>query len=539
MRPDFRLTPENAAAVAEICRRLDGLPLAIELAAARVKVLPPAGLLARIASRLELLRGGASDLPERQRTLRGTIDWSYDLLTVSEQRLFRRLAIFAGGCTLEAAEAVCNVLEDLEVEVLDAVTSLVDKSLLMQTGPADEEARFTMLETLREYGQERLRQTGEWDMAREAHAAYCLVLAEEGLRVTAPAEQDAWLERCDAEDDNFRVALEYLATAGNTEWGLRMAASLLRFWEAREHLTEGRALLASILDKPGADVPSIPRAGALFAAGVLADAQGDAITDRLTHGSLEMFRQFGDVAGMAMVMNGLAIQASGRGQYDKARGYVEEAVVLWDKLGTGKVPLVLSNLANIAKLQGDLETASRTYERILENFRSVGDRHGIAFTLNALGDVAAREGDAARARRHHEESLARFREMRDPWGTAGALRDLGNLARSEGKTGEAEGYYRESLQLFQSLGHHRGMARVLEHLAACAGMAASPRRTLVLAGAAAAMRERLKTSLSPAERDEIDRIVSQARADLPAAEALAAWNEGRAMGANQAAAYAL
>jgi predicted ATPase len=539
VRPDFRLTAENAAAVVEICRRLDGLPLAIELAAARVKVLPPAGMLARIASRLELLRGGAHDLPERQRTLRGTIDWSYDLLTPSEQRLFRRLAIFVGGGTLEAAEAVCNVLEDLDVEVLDAVTSLVDKSLLTQIGAGDEESRFAMLETLREYGQERLVQTREWEVTREAHAAYCLVLAEEGLHNTAPAEQDAWLVRCDREYDNFRAALEYLATTGNTEWGMRLAAALLRFWESREHLTEGRALLAAILNKSGADAPSIHRAGALFAAGVLAAAQLDPITEKLTRESFEMYREFGDTAGMAMVMNGLAIQAAGRGEYEVARAHVEEAVLLWGKLGAGKVTLALSNLANIAKQQGDYATARSTYGQILQDYRAVGDIRGIAFTLNGLGDVAAREGDHARARQHYEESLARFRGIHDEWGTAGVLRDLGNLSRSEGSPAEAEGFYREALQIFQGLGHHRGVARVLEHLAACAAIEDRPQRAITLAAAAAAMRERLKTPLSAGEKEELERILGAAHGALPAGERAAAWEQGRTMDLKRVAAYAL
>jgi predicted ATPase len=219
VKPDFSLTLQNAEAIVQICRRLDGLPLAIELAAARVKVLPPASLLARLASSLELLTAGARDLPERQRTLRRAIDWSHDLLTPSEQKLFRRISVFVGGCTLEAAEAVCDADEDLAADLLDTITSLVDKSLLSQTGPADAEPRFIMLETIREYGGERLQQSGELASAQRAHAAYCLILAEESTADMAPAEREAWLDRCDAEHDNFRAAIEYLIGSANSEWG--------------------------------------------------------------------------------------------------------------------------------------------------------------------------------------------------------------------------------------------------------------------------------------------------------------------------------
>ena len=251
-RPDFALTPENAAAVVDICRRLDGLPLAIELAAARVKILPPAELLARLERRLELLTGGARDLPERQQTLRAAIKWSYDLLTPAEQTLFRRLSVFAGGCTLEAVEAVCNTCEDLGVDVLDGVTSLVDNSLLVQRASDDAEPRFIMLETFREYGRERLLDSGETAATERAHAAYMLVLAEEETLEMSPPEREAWLRCCDAEHDNFRAAIHYLVTTGNAEWALRLGGALFRFWEQRDHLTEGRETLARVLGMPGA-----------------------------------------------------------------------------------------------------------------------------------------------------------------------------------------------------------------------------------------------------------------------------------------------
>jgi len=371
-------------------------------------------------------------------------------------------------------------------------------------------------------------------LTREAHAAYCLVLAEEGQHAPTLADQDAWLARCDREYDNFRAALEYLSTAGNTEWGLRLAGALLRFWESREHITEGRAMLGAILEKPGAEAPSIHRAGALFAAGVLSAIQLDPATERLTLESFEMYREFGDPAGMAMVMNGLAIQSARREEYNQARVRVEEALALWGKLGAGKAALALSNLASIAKHQGDYVTARRTYERILEDYRAVGDDRGIAFTQNGLGDVAAREGDSAQARLHYQESLARFRAIHDEWGMAGVLRDLGNLWRSEGNPGAAEAFYRDSLRIFQRLGHHRGVARVLEHLAACAAMRGSPQRALTLGGAAAALRERLKTPLSVGERDELERVLGEPREAMPAT-----WEEGRVMPLDKVVGFAL
>src|SRR5580693_37684 len=266
-KPDFELNHENSSAIIEICNRLDGLPLAIELAAARVKVLSLSAMRTRLASRLQLLTGGARDLPQRQQTLRAAIDWSYDLLTPAEQKLFRRLSVFVGGCTLEAAEAVCNAQEDLGIDVLDGVTSLVDKSLLSQMGPGDAEPRFIMLETIREYGRERLQQSGELESTRRAHAAYCLVLAEEGTADMAAAEREVWLGRCDAEHDNFRAAIEYLVESGNAEWGLRLGSALFGFWEPREHLTEGRRALAALLDIPRANPVSAHRARALYAAG--------------------------------------------------------------------------------------------------------------------------------------------------------------------------------------------------------------------------------------------------------------------------------
>ena len=221
-KPDFELNRENASAVTEICARLDGLPLAIELAAARVKVLSPSSMLTRLASRLQLLTGGARDLPQRQQTLRAAMDWSYDLLSAAEQKLFRRLSVFVGGCTLEGVEAVCDTKGDLDLDLLDGMASMVDKSLVQQVEQANGESRFVMLETIREYALEKLEASGEEALTKRAHAAYCLVLAEEEATEQSGAEGAEWLERFAFEHDNFRAALEWLTETGDAEWGLRL-----------------------------------------------------------------------------------------------------------------------------------------------------------------------------------------------------------------------------------------------------------------------------------------------------------------------------
>ncbi len=540
VKPDFALTVQNAGVISQICRRLDGLPLAIELAAARVKVLPLAGLLARIAGGLELLSGGARDVPERQRTLRRAIDWSYDLLTPPEQKLFRRLSIFVGGCTLEAAEAVCDAEQDLGIDLLDGVTSLVDKSLLNQTAPGDAEPRFSMLETIREYGREQLEQSGEIEIVRRSHAAYFLVLAEEGAARMSPADRESWLDRCDAEHDNFRAAIESLLKSANAEWGLRLGSSLFWFWEPREHLTEGRRALTALLDILGAGLFPAHRARALYAAGVLADAQLD--FDRayeLMKLSLDLQRQLGDKQGMATVESGLSIAANKAGRYLEARSHIERALLLWKELGSGTFVLGLNNLANIAKKQGDYAIARSAYESTLEAFRSSGDIRGIAAALNGLGDVAAAQGDLAGARWFYEDSLKKFQQIEDSWGVAGVLRDLGDLACRGEDYSQAPGFYKQALAIFHKLGHRRGMARVLEHLAACATYSGRPDCAIKLAGVAAVMREKLGISLSPAEQEELDRTINRACEKLPAAEQTKAWAEGRSMTADQAVTFVL
>jgi predicted ATPase/serine/threonine protein kinase len=539
VKREFALTKENAPAVAAICARLDGLPLAIELAAARIKLLSPSAMLARLESRLNLLTGGARDLPTRQQTLRSTVDWSYGLLNSSEQTLFRRLSVFAGGCTLEGAEAVCDTKGDLGLDILDGMASMVDKSLAQQVEHADAETRFVMLSTIREYALERLVESNDESAARRAHAAYYLVLAEEGAEdVVAHPE---WLDRFEIEHDNFRLALDYLTKTGDAEWGLRLGAALFRFWETREHLTEGRDAIARLLALKGTATRPKLRARLSFAAAVLAGEQGDYASARqLLEESLETCVTLNDNRGVAVALNALAVNARDRGDLAESSSLFERCVVIWKDCGdSADIARALSNFANVTKLRGDYARASSLYDECLTMFRKAGDTAGIAWTLNYQGDVARERADLVAARSFCEQSLAAFRQLRDGWGIASALSDLATLSCDQGDNAEARRLYGESIRTFQALGHKRGIARALESLAVSAAAQSNATQSLHLAGAAAALRQRLGAPLTPTERIRLEKALEFGRRTIGDAAGLTAWMEGWAMPVEQAVREAL
>ncbi len=384
-RPDFQLDGDNMAAVADICRRLDGIPLALELAAARVALLPPAALLARLDrgahghTPLQLLTGGARDAPTRQRTLRAAIDWSYGLLTEDERTLLRRLAVFAGGCTLDAAEAVCpaaglDEFTEWDGDVLEGLASLVDKSLLRSEQGA--EPRFSMLETIRAYGLEQLAAVGETEASRRRHAAHYLVVAQRAEPALTGAEQGTWLARLEGEHDNLRAALQWSRDSGESALGLRLAGALWRFWYVRGHLSEGRAwldgLLALTTSDKEPDVAAI-RAKALTGAGVLANIQGD---------------------------------------YDRATVLCEESLTLYRRLDdTRGAAVALSILGNLAMNQGAYARAVALSEESLALYRTLGDKRGMAVALNNLGVVLLHQGAYERSAALCEESLTLNREL--------------------------------------------------------------------------------------------------------------------------------
>jgi predicted ATPase/serine/threonine protein kinase len=544
VKHDFVLTKENAPAVAAICARLDGLPLAIELAAARIKLLSPSAMLARLESCLSLLTGGARDLPSRQQTLRSTVDWSHGLLNGAEQTLFRRLSVFAGGCTLEGVEAVCDAKGDLGLDVLDAMASMVDKSLaqqslVQQVEQADQEARFIMLSTIREYARERLAGSDDESVTRRAHAAYYLVLAEEGSEETAAHPE--WLNRFEVEHDNFRMALDYLIKTGNAEWGLRLGAALFGFWEAREYLSEGRDAIARVLRLEATAMRPKLRARLVFEGGVLASEQGDYDSARkMFEESQRCCLELNDNRGVAVALNALGVNARDHGELADASQLFERCLAIWKDLGdSAGIARVLSNLASVMKLQREYARSFLLYDECLKMFRQAGDAAGVAWTLNCLGDVAREKADFPGARSFCEQSLAAFRQLRDGWGIASALADLAGLSSDQGNTVEARRLYGQSIEMFQHLGHKRGIARALECLAVSAAAQSNAEQSLHLAGAAAALRQRLGAPLTPTEQPRLEKALEFARRTLGHAAGLTAWMEGWALPVEQAVHEAL
>jgi predicted ATPase/class 3 adenylate cyclase len=546
VQPEFTITRENAPAVAEICCRLDGLPLAIELAAARIKLLPPEALLGRLGSRLKLLTGGARDLPARQQTLRSAIAWSYDLLDEAEKTLFRRLSVFVGGWVLGAAEAICNpksgAVGVLEIDLFDGVASLVDKSLLQQEPGTREtggggEPRFGMLETIREFGRECLAASGEEAAMRRRHALCYLGLAEKADHKLVTPEQEVWLDRLEREHDNLRAAVEWFAQAGEAEKGVRLAAALWRFWVVRGYVAEGRERLARLLALPGAAVSKAEvRLKALNAAGFLAHAQGDYVAARSRfEETLPISRGLGDPIAYIGSLQHLGNMADAHGDYAAARSWFEEMLTFAREVGDEEpIAWSLKNLGNMALRQGDYVAARAHYEQWLAMVQKFGNSGGVVIALNDLGNLAAAQGDYAAARAHYEQSLALFRELGNSGAVASTLNNLGNVAAAQSDYARARACYEQSLAIALEL-HSKGtIARLLEGFAGLAGAQAQPERAFRLAGAAASLRGALGTPLPPEEQSRLERSLEPARERLPESQVAAAWAAGEAMSLQQA-----
>ena len=538
-RAGFTLTPENAEPVAQICLALDGLPLAIELAAARIKVLPPDALLTRIAGRSLSLDGGARDRPARQQTLRATIDWSYELLTAPEQRLFRRLGVFVGGWTLEAAEAVCDAREDLGIDVFDGIASLVDKSLVRSLESEDGEARFSMLTTIRQYALERLDKACESAATLKAHAAYCLVLAEEsGPDASAQA---AWLATCETEHGNFRAAIDYLIDTRQAEWALRLGSALLPFWQARAWLREGRDALTRALALTPRDEISPTRARALFSLGTIVFPMGEpALCEAIERQALEQYRALGDRQGQAVALNAQGVAYHRLEQYDEARRAFDEAVSIWRELGAEQATLrLLSNLASLAFDAGESDRAIELYREIRSQCDVTGDGPGAAWAINGEARVEHARGERHRARELYTQALARFEQIRDDWGSGDSLLALGIVAGDEGDLSTAQSRLAQALTVFRRVGDIRGVVRIVEAVVHLAALNGEAERALTLAGAAASTRRALSTPLGGAQQQRLDTTLDEMRRRIDPSLAASAWMRGWSMSADQAVTLAL
>jgi len=528
--PGFALSAANAAAIAAICRRLDGLPLAIELAAARAQTLAPTALLARLALALPLLTGGARDLPARHQTLRATLDWSHELLHQGEQAVFRRLAVFAGGGTLEAAAAVCGTGESLAIELLDWLGALLDQGLLQRTIPPDDEEdapRFTMLETVREYALERLTESGEAEATRRRHAEYYLTLGEEAEPHLTGERQAPWLARLAREHDNLRAALDWpLGEGAEPIAALRLAAAIWRFWLTRGYAGEGRRWLGQALAAaPPAGATASVRAKALAAAGALAHSQGDyAASVALTEESLILWRALEDQTDIAGALGTLAMVHKSRGDYAAAMRLFEEALTRWRALGEDlKVSMTLNNLGATAYDQGDFERFEGYVAESLMIKRALGDEQGIAIALFNLGEGTRSRGNLDRARELLEESLAHFRKQGSTPRIAHVLHSIGMVAQGQGDDAAARAALTESLSMFRALGDRSGIALCLEGWAATASAEREDWRAARLFGVADSLRSALGFPVAPVDQVDHEHAVSDVKARMGQEAFAAAW----------------
>jgi tetratricopeptide (TPR) repeat protein len=542
VKVDFEVTDESAPAVAEICVRLDGLPLAIELAAARIKMLPPKAILERLGSRLKLLTGGARDLPERQRTLRATIEWSFALLDEGEQLLFARLAVFSGGRTLEAIEAICDPEGDLPVDAFDGISSLVDKSLLRQEEELSGEPRFVMLETVHEFAREKLEQSAEAQEIKWAHAEYFLTLAEEAYPELRGPDQLEWLERLEAEHDNMRAALSWASARKEAEVALRLGGALGLFWSVRGYNSEGRRWLEEALAIEGRGSPEV-RAMALAGAGGLAWEQGD--FDRakeVCEEGLELLedeaREASEAKLWLLIYLGWVVRE--REDYGRATQLFEEGLALSRGIrDTWWIAHSLLGLAFVSHSQGDYERATELNEESMDLFREQGDKRSLAYSLNNLGMMVYSQGDLGRAAKLTEEGVALFRELGARGDVALGVYNLGWIALLQDDLGRAADLYRESLSLAWDAGLNTQVQNAMEGFACLAGAKGDAERAARLWGAAQTLHE---TKDIPRDIDflaEADARILHVRLGREAEAWEEAWRKGRAMTLEEAVSYAL
>jgi tetratricopeptide (TPR) repeat protein len=495
------VTDENAGSVAAVCARLDGLPLAIELAAARVSMLSPQALLDRLSSRLELLTDGARDLPERQRTLRATLEWSYGMLSEGERVLFRRLAVFAGGFTLKTAATVVSDSAISDLHVLNGVTALVKQSLIRGDADISDERRFAMLETLREFGIEQLHRAEEAERVERAFARWCLALAEDVRGTLRGSERNLWITGLDAEHDNLRAALR-LTIDSQPDIALRLVAALWSFWEAYGHLTEGRDWFDQVRSIPQ-ERASMASAHASYGAAVLATRQHDAErATRLFQESLDLFQEMDSDRGTANSLLGLGVTKSDQGEYDEARSVLERALALLRQLeDIGGLALCLNNLGVINREHGDFDEAIALFKESLSLQQAEDNQLGVAMSLHNLGLICCDQQRYSDSVNYYNQSLQILRTVKHKYGVALCLNNLGVVMHDQGQLERAFSCFEESRELHEALGNTQGVALSMLGI----GWVQHDRGDI--AGAASALRQALSLASEVGEKIIIVKVI--------------------------------
>jgi len=536
--PGFTLTEENVGSVAKVCRALEGIPLALELAAARVGAMSVERISERLADSQGFLSGSRT-APPRQQSLEGALDWSFGLLSKRERELFGRLSVFVGGWALEAAEAVGAGGSIGKGEVLELLMGLVDKSLVVAESDGKDSLRYRMLEPIQQYGQKRLEESREPERVRGRHAEYYLALAEEAEPKLVGAEQGMWLDLLEAEVDNLRAAIGWSAEAGEPEMGLRFAGALLRFCYLRGRYREGREWFEGVLSRGGAS-PAPLRAKALYGVGYLLFLQCEYDSGKaLLQQSAALYRELKDKRGLASALRGLASVEREQGRYARARTLHEDSITLWRELGDeAGIADTLAYLAMAAWLEGDHGRAEALGNEALVMCRRLGDTHGTICSLIVLGAEANHEGDYERAEEILQEGLLLSREgLRE--GVPFSLHQMGIAAHRRGEQDRARALLEESLVLHRDVGDRWRMASVLEGLAEVSSSLGDHERASRLFGAAEVLRQEIRAPLPSCERADYEQGVAAARAGLEEGDFDAAWSEGRAMTPDQAVEYAL
>jgi predicted ATPase/class 3 adenylate cyclase len=537
--PDFVRNAENLEAIAAICQGLNGIPLAIELAAVRIKLLPPQAMLKRLGAALDILIGGERDRPERHRTLRNAIRWSIDLLPPIQVTIFSRLSVFVSGFTLEAAASVCNVGETFSL--LNVIGDLVEHSLIRQVEAADGEPHFSMLVPIREYGRELLEQgeDSDADSARSRHASYFTELAERAEPLINSGDQAIWLDRLEANHDDLRAALNWLLGAGEADRGLRLAGSLWRFWLSRGYLTEGRAWLARALSAGPAT--SSAGAKALTGAGMMAHYQGDlTLAETLFRQALSLYGAHSDIGGRAYVQVRLGSIAADRGDFERAAALYNEGLRAYEELHDQRgYCMVLGWLGELALKQGDLNRAAELFHRNLDMSQELGNSYFIPVALVNLGEIHFQKGEVQKAIALYRDALPRFRALGERRFAAYTLSVLATAFLSAGETTESGNYLRESLKLYVDIGDRAGIADCIEGTAKVAIARGHGIQGTRLFAAGQAIRNMIGTPLTARAQKEREDLLNLAENFSHRADCAAAWRTGLTLTLSEAVAEAL